>query len=278
MSFKKIFSTIKSYNNDKDDLPELNDEYIAFISYSGKEKDKKIANDLHKYLEKYFNPKIKKKNKQDLIFIDRRGLNIGELLSVELKKALQKSAYLIVVCSPNAVASKWVDIEIKYFLETLGRTRQNIIPIIISGKVDSDTNIPNSLKPYIQIWKNEIGKNDLLYPNYEEDGIESFDKILAKLENLPYIEFVEKIKKEKKERVLKRTKFLAGIIIILGILFGIFLIIIFFANSFFDKMISFLKHIKELERIPFILTIVAIVAIFYFVKKFVETILDLFDD
>jgi len=271
MSFKKILSTIKSYNDDKDDLLELNDsKYVAFISYS--RKDKKIVNDLYKYLEKHFKQKINAEDrKQNVIFIDKLGLNSGEILDEQIENALENSKYLIVICSCNvAKYSFWVDKEIEYFAE-LGKI-ENIKPIIINGEPNSNDNecYPNSLKSYL--------RKNILCANYKEDGKEAFDRILAELENLSYPEFVAKIKREKRIKIFKRTKLWIKIIVIFGILFGIFQLLNYVTNGFFDKMLSYFQNFKDFKRIPTFLTILAIFALFSLVKEFVQTISDLLED
>ena len=55
----------------------------------------------------------------------------GGILSDELEKQLQSSEYLIVICSPHASRSEWVNKEIQVFIDE-GRLG-NIIPFIVEG-------------------------------------------------------------------------------------------------------------------------------------------------
>lgn len=106
----------------------------AFISY--KSEDKRWAGWLQRKLERYRIPKqIRSKypdlpSKIDHIFRDDTDLS-GGVLRESLIKEVRNSQYLIVVCSPRATKSKWVDEEIETFIET-GRS-SSIIPFIIEG-------------------------------------------------------------------------------------------------------------------------------------------------
>lgn len=95
--------------------------YAAFISYSSKEAP--FAKRLHRALEAYAVPKSLgdfdvvgggKKNRIYPVFRDREELAAGQLGEV-IEANLRASASLIVVCSPNAVSSLWVQKEIEYF-------------------------------------------------------------------------------------------------------------------------------------------------------------------
>lgn len=113
-------------------------KYYVFISYS--HTDIRTARVLKLLLETYkFPVAIQKVNpglpKRMRVFRDRDELTSGEL-NEEIKKKLDESKYLVVICSPQSVASKYVGQEIKYFCST-GREKQ-IIPFIIKGAPHSD--------------------------------------------------------------------------------------------------------------------------------------------
>lgn len=112
----------------------MNKEYFAFISYS--HKDKVWAKWLQHELEYYKLP-TNLNGRTDLpkeirpVFRDATDLN-GGLLEESIQEALDSSVYLIVICSPNAAQSSYVNEEVKYFKD-LGRMTK-IIPFIIDGK------------------------------------------------------------------------------------------------------------------------------------------------
>ena len=95
-------------------------KYKAFISYS--HQDKKFGRWLHKEIENYKIPKSLREKYPNLpkdlkrsIFIDDEELPTSDALPNNLSNALKSSELLIVVCSPGASQSYWVDKEIAYF-------------------------------------------------------------------------------------------------------------------------------------------------------------------
>ncbi len=119
-------------------------EYYAFISY--KREDEKWAKWLQNKLETYKLPtSLAKETGKELpktfhpCFRDKTDLSETGDLSQILHDKLQKSQYLIVVCSPRAAKSKWVNKEVETF-QKMGRT-DKIIPFIIEG--NPDTSNPN---------------------------------------------------------------------------------------------------------------------------------------
>ena len=114
-------------------------KYWGFISYS--HADEKWADWLHKSLETYGVPKqlVGKPTKYGPIpkrafpiFRDRDELPSSADLGDKLTAALTGSRYLIVICSPRAVASQWVNEEIKTF-KSLGREAQ-VLCLIVDGE------------------------------------------------------------------------------------------------------------------------------------------------
>lgn len=96
--------------------------YRAFISYS--HRDARLAQKLHRRLETFALPRALRGTRADgsridarigAIFRDRDELASAGSLSHAIEQALDDSAALIVVCSPAAVASRWVDEEIAYY-------------------------------------------------------------------------------------------------------------------------------------------------------------------
>jgi WD40 repeat protein len=69
------------------------------------------------------------------VFRDRDELPASADLGGVIKKALEASHYLIVICSRNAAQSQWVNQEIEMFL-ALGR-RDHILAIIVDGEPNS---------------------------------------------------------------------------------------------------------------------------------------------
>jgi tetratricopeptide (TPR) repeat protein len=117
--------------------------YWAFISYSSK--DRAWARWLHRAIETYGIPaqlishetptgEPAPKRFQPL-FLDRAELPATADLGREIENALRASRYLIVVCSPAAAQSKWVNREIEKFDE-LGR-EDRVLALIVDGEPNS---------------------------------------------------------------------------------------------------------------------------------------------
>ena len=65
------------------------------------------------------------------IFRDREDFSAGHSLTAQTLAALEASQFLIVICSPNAAQSKYVDEEIRRF-KAMGRG-DRVIPVIVDG-------------------------------------------------------------------------------------------------------------------------------------------------
>src|ERR1700753_568840 len=110
--------------------------YDAFISYSGfrtaseaAQFDRKVAQRLHKSLESYRIPRSLLKRSGDgatvprrlkKIFRDKDEVRASSNLNDSLTEALRHSRFLIVICSPRARQSQWINQEIAVF-RSLGR-------------------------------------------------------------------------------------------------------------------------------------------------------------
>jgi len=118
--------------------------YRAFLSYS--HRDAKWADWLHKALETYRPPKPLLGTSTPLgpvprrlspIFRDREELASATELGTVINAALQDSACQIVICSPDAASSRWVNQEILAF-KRLGR-EDRIFPLIVAGEPNASS-------------------------------------------------------------------------------------------------------------------------------------------
>ncbi|HJU77912.1 MAG TPA: toll/interleukin-1 receptor domain-containing protein, partial [Sphingomicrobium sp.] len=114
-------------------------KYPAFISYS--HRDERWASWLHKEIERYRVPKplVGRPGRDGPIpkqifpvFRDRDELASSADLPSVLRDALDQSAHLIVLCSPAAAQSRWVNEEIIHF-KRLARA-DRILPLIVDGE------------------------------------------------------------------------------------------------------------------------------------------------
>ena len=113
----------------QNDESATSNQYDAFISYSRKNED--FAAKLEQALENYRPPKgLDAPQRRLNIFRDKHDFKVGDYHQ-NLEKSLMASAKLIIICSPEARSSQFVNEEIRQFA-TL-KDSKNIIPILHSG-------------------------------------------------------------------------------------------------------------------------------------------------
>ncbi len=118
---------------------QLSPKYWAFVSYS--HHDQTWGDWLHKALETYrvpyklvgrSSPHGKIPRRLFPIFRDCFELPAAGNLGAQLDEALQRSRYLVVVCSPSAAASRWVNEEIRTF-KIIG-SEDRVLALIVEGE------------------------------------------------------------------------------------------------------------------------------------------------
>ena len=198
-------------------------KYFAFISY--KREDEGWAKWIQEELENYHLP-VTLNGRADLpskfrpVFRDVDELKAGNLPE-QIYDALSDSTYLIVICSPKAAKSKWVNKEIADFIE-IGKAKgvdnvRNIFPFIVAGHPHAQNQdeecFPKSLLD-LPDSKELVGGNINEGGNVNENGRDkAFVKVMAGM--LPNVAFDElwnryehdKAEKERRERE-EREKFL----------------------------------------------------------------------
>lgn len=112
--------------------------YKAFISYS--HRDERWAKWLQRSLERYRVPKrlVGKEGAHGTVparlrpvFRDREDLSSAADLTSSIKQELAHSEFMIVVCSPGAAGSHWVNEEVRHFREKGGADR--ILALVVDG-------------------------------------------------------------------------------------------------------------------------------------------------
>ena len=101
-----------------------NDHYWGFISYSWK--DKSFASRLHRKLERFVIPRrlrvqfggthVRPARRLRPIFRDADEMTMTGRLSDRLRSAIAESATLVLLASPDAARSAYVNDEVEYFL------------------------------------------------------------------------------------------------------------------------------------------------------------------
>lgn len=169
-------------------------EFDAFISYS--HRDLKWAKWLQEKLETFHIP-----NDAGEAFTGRRRMRVfrdqtdlaGVEVTASLRRELRASRFLVVVCSPNSAASRWVNDEVAYF-EDLGR-QENIIPFIVSGEPDSD-------RPELECYPPRLRSTDeraVLGANVQEIGkAKALLKVVSLLIDVRFNRLVDREKQRKR--------------------------------------------------------------------------------
>lgn len=174
----------------------------AFISYS--HKDVKEAKWLHKHLEYYklpsdiFNEYDENNRYLRPVFRDKEDIGTGVLKSV-LRKELEVSEYLIIICSPNSAQSTYVSQEAQVFIDQ-GRI-DHIIPYIIDGVPKSGGEkecFPESLINHVD----QFPDDELLGANINEVGRpQAFIRVVSSLLNVEFDTLWKRHKREQKKRL-----------------------------------------------------------------------------
>lgn len=110
--------------------------YKAFISYRHLSPDQDIAKRLHTLIENYGIPSSLKKSlgiqKMGRVFRDQEELPLSPDLGEDIHRALQESEWLVCICSPRYLESRWCKEELDYFI-SLGR-KDHILTILAEGE------------------------------------------------------------------------------------------------------------------------------------------------
>lgn len=158
---------------------------FAFISYS--HRDMAVAKWLQKKLERFKLP-TEIHNEIDAnsrylrpVFRDQSDLNTG-VLGDELRKHLEESKYLILICSKSSAQSQWVSDEAKAFVEMERLDR--IIPVIIP---DGDTNERELFPIYLREYFEKNPDKELLGVNIGEVGKEkALIRVVSRMLNVSF--------------------------------------------------------------------------------------------
>ncbi len=199
-----------------------NKNYTAFISYS--HADKKHADSIQKRLERYLVPLSLRKSNPSIpenlrpIFKDDTDMNVGKL-SDRIHEALDKSGYLIVLCSRESAKSEWVNKEIDYFIST-GRL-SHIIPVVIDGGKESLEDVCEHLPESLCGLKDD---NELLWINMQKDGVErTIVKIIAMILGVDFDTLWQRHEQLRRKAIRRRiwVYTTSAILFVAAITFGI---------------------------------------------------------
>lgn len=212
-------------------------KYFAFISY--KSDDLSEAWSLKKKLDGYKLPTLlckqyKKERKPTReAFLDKTNIQPGDLTD-ELRENLDKSHYLIVVCSPRSVKSEYVTAEIEWFTRN-GRENEMFLYIIESDPKNIEASFNPAIKEAEKRWSERDGeKREILGVNIKEKDVDkmffiyrwpiigswlqrerAYMQLISKLLNL---EFEQLWSYQKIRLVEKIIAWVVGVIVVLSAL------------------------------------------------------------
>ena len=193
-------------------------KYFAFISYS--HKDKKIAKKLQKRLENYHLPSALQKSNPELpknlspVFIDESNLVARGSLQSALRDNLDKSKYLIIICSPNSAKSEYVNDEADYFIKN-GRA-DHIIPLIVDGVPHSEYTSLECFPPAILSLPRE---NEPLGIDIKTHGRnDAFLRVIATMLGLDLDSFISREARERKRKAAIFATVTAAVMIISAVI------------------------------------------------------------
>ena len=123
-------------------------KYCAFISYRHYTPDMEIAQRLHTLIERYTVPVDFRKDPSQKhpgqVFRDQEELPLSANLGKDIETALDNSDWLICICSPRYLESRWCMRELEYFIEKHGRER--VLTLLAEG--DPAESFPETLLHY----------------------------------------------------------------------------------------------------------------------------------
>ena len=109
--------------------------FCAFISYRHYSPDMEIAKKLHTLIENYTIPAgirgEKNQKHPGKVFRDQEELPLSADLGRDIETALDRSEWLICICSPRYLQSRWCMRELEYFLEN--HSRERVLTVLAEG-------------------------------------------------------------------------------------------------------------------------------------------------
>lgn len=188
-------------------------KFDVFISYRHAELDGAVAGYLQKALEHYRIPReIRKKcgKKNCRVFRDEEELGAASDLFSQIEQNLVQSEFLLVICSPRILESRWCMREIETFIRHRGR--ENVLAVLIEGE-------PETAFPPILLERGEPLAADLRGKNMREvlyHARQRMLRVVAPLLHCAYDELYQRHRVYKMRRVLA----LAGLVTAVSLMFG----------------------------------------------------------
>lgn len=150
--------------------------YTAYISYRHLSPDAEVAKKLHTLIENFGVPRPLKRSlgisSMGRVFRDQEELPLSSNLGDDIHAALENSEWLICICSPRYLTSRWCMEELRYFL-SLGR-QNRVLAVLVEGE-------PEDAFPKELLFQTVDGVQMEKEPLAADVRAESLDGILKKL-------------------------------------------------------------------------------------------------
>ena len=200
-----------------------NRRYRAFISYS--QRDKAVTRRLHRKLETYRIPKgvqapVGPDRRLGRFFRDDDEMGASKSLGAALEGALDDSENLIVVCSPSAAQSKWVDVEVRHFK---ARGDAGVFAIIAAGEAHATSPDRECFPPSLKVKINAEGvptdePDEPRAPDLHRDGIQKVCvQVAAGLLNIPFDELWRRDRRRARQIKVFVVAFVMLVLTVIGI-------------------------------------------------------------
>ena len=198
-------------------------KYCAFISYRHQSPDDSIAKALHTAIETYHVPSViqKKTGKKRLgrVFRDQEELPLSSNLGEDIQEALDESEWLIAICSPRYLESRWCQRELEYFIEKKGRDR--VLAVLVEG--EPATSFPDLLRFKLDDEGNRTEVEplaaDLRGNRWKKKLKDEKLRLLAPMLSVTY----DELKRRERQRTIRRAVFVSILALIAAAGLAVFL-------------------------------------------------------
>lgn len=181
--------------------------FDAYLAYSHKD-NSRIAATLQRALEDF--PAVDGRRLR--IFRDSTDLAASPNLMSNIKDMLDNSEYLILLASPSAAQSHWIDVELSYFLERHDKDR--ILTVLAAG--DPESAFPMQHLEEMPLYVDLRGYQDNPKAHRDKSFKNNVAKIVAAIHNVPLDEVsIGRIRDRKKQQLIVAISFL-----LLGFIFA----------------------------------------------------------
>lgn len=149
------------------------------------------------------------------MFIDETDLVARDgSLTDSLKGYLKESNYLILICSPNSAKSPYVNAEVDYFMNELGRG-DRVIPLIVDGLPHARDETIECFPPVVLALDREHEPLGIDLKTFKRRG--AFLRVMATLLRLEIEYFISRAEEERRRRNIILSVFGAVLAVILGV-------------------------------------------------------------